>query len=65
MRLSWEGGGRLFLQAWHDTSFAVLWKESGSMWTVRNLIFPLSLLVSNQVGSPAELKHINKRRKRN
>lgn len=26
---------------------------------------PLSLLVSNQVGSPAELKHINKRRKRN
>ena len=26
---------------------------------------PISLLVSNQVGSPAELKHINKRRKRN
>lgn len=27
--------------------------------------FPFSFLVSNQVGSPAELKHIIKRRKRN
>jgi hypothetical protein len=28
-------------------------------------VFPFFLLTSNRVGLPAELKHINKRRKRN
>ena len=60
----------VFLQAWHDTSFAM--SPNGGMFGCVCVCFelclcanPLSLLVSNQVGSPAELKHINKRRKRN
>lgn len=60
----------VFLLAWHDTSFAM--SPKGGMFGCVCVCFelasvqnPLSLLVSNQVGSPAELKHINKRRKRN